>query len=126
MSKIIKIWIFLFILILFISFNNISSLSMDIENISTNEDATQDTNIDDTTTDTNANFENNNESLNVSDELTDDEEYNDETLVPTINSNQSSLPESNLGLTNVINILLIVVGFVLILLGIAIILRLRR
>jgi len=38
----------------------------------------------------------------------------------------STLPESELGLTNVLNILLIAVGFVLILLAIAIIIKLKN
>lgn len=41
-------------------------------------------------------------------------------------SNLSSLPESELGLTNILNILLIAVGFVLILLAIAIFIRLKK
>ena len=41
-------------------------------------------------------------------------------------SSLSSLPESELGLTNILNILLIAVGFVLILLGIAIIIKLKK
>ncbi len=41
-------------------------------------------------------------------------------------SNISSLPESELGLTNILNILLITVGVVLILLSIAIFIRLKN
>lgn len=41
-------------------------------------------------------------------------------------SNVSSLPESELGLTNILNILLITVGVVLILLSIAILIRLKN
>lgn len=41
-------------------------------------------------------------------------------------SNLSSLPESELGLTNVLNILLIAVGFVLILLAIAILIKIKK
>ena len=41
-------------------------------------------------------------------------------------STLSSLPESELGLTNILNILLITVGVLLILLGIAIIIKLQK
>lgn len=41
-------------------------------------------------------------------------------------SNLSSLPESELGLTNVLNILLIAVGFVLVLLAIAILIKIKK
>lgn len=41
-------------------------------------------------------------------------------------SNVNSLPESELGLTNILNILLITVGVVLILLAIAILIRLKK
>jgi CBS domain containing-hemolysin-like protein len=41
-------------------------------------------------------------------------------------STLSSLPESELGLTNILNILLITVGVILILLGIAIIIKLKK
>lgn len=41
-------------------------------------------------------------------------------------SNLSSLPEAELGLTNVLNILLIAVGFVLILLAIAILIKIKK
>ena len=42
----------------------------------------------------------------------------------TVSTN--SLPESNLGLSNILNILLIVIGILLVLLGIAIIIRLKK
>ncbi len=41
-------------------------------------------------------------------------------------SNLSSLPESDLGLTNILNIILIAIGFILILLAIAILIRLSN
>lgn len=41
-------------------------------------------------------------------------------------SNLSSLPESELGLTNILNILLIAVGFVLVLLSIAILIKIKK
>ena len=41
-------------------------------------------------------------------------------------SNLSSLPESELGLTNILNILLIAVGFVLVLLAIAILIKIKK
>jgi len=41
-------------------------------------------------------------------------------------SNLSPLPESDLGLSNILNIILIAVGVVLILLGIAIIIKLKK
>ncbi|MBO5478839.1 MAG: hypothetical protein J6A04_03910 [Clostridia bacterium] len=44
---------------------------------------------------------------------------------PTV-STLNQLPESNLGLNNVINIILIVIGILLVLLGIAIIIRLKH
>lgn len=41
-------------------------------------------------------------------------------------SNLSSIPESNLGLSNILSILLIAVGIILILLGIAVLIRLKK
>ena len=41
-------------------------------------------------------------------------------------SNLSSLPESELGLTNILSILLIAVGLILILLGVAVLIRLKK
>ena len=48
---------------------------------------------------------------------------NDNTSIESIYNN---LPESQLGLANILNILLIVVGVLLILLGIAILIRLKN
>ena len=80
-----------------------------------------------------------NEGTNVSDtnSVTNDTEnsVNNTVTTPTTTntnsnsatfSNLSSLPESELGLTNILNILLIAVGFVLILLAIAIFIRLKK
>lgn len=44
----------------------------------------------------------------------------------TTQTSSSNLPESDLGLNNVLNILLIVIGIVLILLGIAVLIRLKK
>lgn len=45
---------------------------------------------------------------------------------PATTSTVSSLPESDLGLTNILNIMLIVIGLLLILLAIAILIRLKH
>jgi len=63
------------------------------------------------------------EETNIIDELTDNTvatEF-DSALI----SSSSSLENEELGMTNILNIILIVIGFVLILLGIAILIRMR-
>ena len=80
---------------------------------------------------TNANYtseenetnENNNTSSNVS---SNSIESTDDTISSTRVSTVNNLPESNLGLSNILNILLITVGIVLILLGIAILIKLNK
>jgi len=47
------------------------------------------------------------------------------TTTPSVSST-SSLPEADLGFTNILNIVLIVIGLLLILLGIAILIRLKK
>lgn len=83
---------------------------------------------------TTANFENSN-SLNSNSESTSNAVSNTTSNTSTATSSTrsssladtlQSLPESELGLTNILNILLIAIGIVLILLSIAIFIRLGR
>lgn len=61
-----------------------------------------------------------------SNEIIDEEEDSTSTSTPsTTISTLSSVPDEGLSLTNILNILLIVVGVVLILLGIAILIRIH-
>ena len=83
---------------------------------------------------TNTNVANNNalaneNNINVANSLTDDGEY--DSLAPTINnpssniSQVSSASDSTLGLSDILSIVVIVVGVLLILLAIAILIRLK-
>ena len=80
------------------------------------------------------NSDNSNESSNNTNSALDGNTTNNNTLLENSTgestsatfSNVNSLPESELGLTNILNILLITVGVVLILLSIAILIRLKK
>ena len=121
MMKKLKIVSIFVILILFIS--SISVLATDINmnlpttNVTSNVDTTSNTN----TIGTN--------SLNVTDNTLDnleDDDLLDTSYQPTTTvTSTSSAQNDSLGFSNILNILLIVVGFVLILLGIAIIIRIH-
>ena len=73
--------------------------------------------------DVNMNLNNNQVSLNnTTDNPTAEQEYSSSgSVITTLNS----LPEAELGLTNILSIILIVIGILLILLAIAIIIRLK-
>lgn len=140
MSKVIRNVIILFVLIFFVCATNIYALSMDIEDIVPQENPNQETTTDnpDGTNDQTVSVDQNNEGVPNQDngefpdatqdatQVDDAMEVMDESLTPTVTSNPTTSAEADLGLTNILNILLIVVGFVLILLGIAIIIRLRH
>ena len=76
----------------------------------------------------------NNNSSNNTDDMADENTTNYESLAPqntnagnsAVVSTLSNLPEAQLGLTNILNIILIVIGVLLILLAIAIIIRLKH
>ena len=90
-------------------------------------------NTDDTTDDGSEVTEDGNfEDEELSNEITEDEALDtnstdtlDTSATVSSVSSESSLPESSLGLTNILNILLIVVGVLLIFLAIAILIRLK-
>lgn len=83
-------------------------------------------NLTDNTTNTTNNQDSlNNESTNSSTNNSTLANTSTNTSSATV-STLSSLPESELGLTNILNILLITVGVILILLGIAIIIKIKK
>lgn len=91
------------------------TLSDDMENMDYTEDT--DTNID-------ADYDDNTNNT-FSEPLTTNSVENTASTTSTKVSTLNSLPESELGLTNILNILLITIGVILILLGIAIIIKLK-
>ena len=100
-----------------------------VQNNTTNQPVQNETQINNNqqNNETISNTENdgNNESdQNVENQSSEDtSNIDNESLTPTV---QHSAPESGLGISNIINILVITVGVVLILLAIAIILRLKK
>ncbi len=94
------------------NFNNIAD-----ENFSEDEDEENEIS-------TNTNSNTNSNTSNTSSNSTSYENY---TGVPDSSATVTSyLPESDLGLTNILNILLIVVGILLILLAVAILIKLKK
>lgn len=84
-------------------------------------------NVENTMSDSSSNTSSNSESAgNVQASNQNGENVDSSTKTNNNSSVFSTLPESELGLTNVLNILLIAVGFVLILLAIAIIIKLKN
>jgi len=75
-------------------------------------------------TDINMNLENNTNSLNNNISSSTNSSLPTSSTTTTVSA-LSNLPEANLGLTNILNIILIVLGILLILLGIAIFIRLK-
>ena len=69
----------------------------------------------------------NEESNNISTEnsISEEEALEDVATVTSVTS-LSNLPEANLGLNNILNVILIAVGFLLILFAIAILIRLKK
>lgn len=120
MSKtILKISFILVILALFVcSCVHATDVNMNLSNNTVNTTSTNN-NSNSTTTEqsSNARTAANNQSSDSSQATS----YNSSASV-----NLNSLPEAELGLTNILNIILIVLGVLLILLGIAIIIRLKK
>lgn len=118
MNKTIKILSILFVILLFIA--NISfatDINMDLEP----EDVVSNNNT------LNQNLENDNLNEEIADDdfTEEDSDYIADENQTTSISSLSSVPDETLSLTNILNILLIVVGVVLILLGIAILIRMH-
>jgi type IV secretory pathway VirB6-like protein len=91
-------------------------------NTTTQQNNTTNTNVNSVTSSNNNSYTTTSQSTSNS---STQEELDYSVSTPTISS-LSQLPESNLGLANVINIILIVIGILLILLGIAILIRLKN
>lgn len=113
MTKISKILSILLICLLFTSFVQATDIDMNLQSNPRNNDETINTNMLEDEDATNTRTSN----ANRNSVLTD-------TPSTTITSG-SSVSDEALGLTNILNILLIVVGVVLILLGIAILIRMH-
>lgn len=113
-----KITIFMIILMLFIP--------VFVQATEVNMNLTSNTSVDNTATMQNT--------ATADQPSTTDQQTTTDTLSPTGTNYESSstvstlnqLPEAGLGLTNVVNIILIVIGILLILLGIAILIRLKH
>ena len=121
MSKTFKVMIIALVIVL--AFGTISSsaasINMNLEsgNNMSDENVVEDTN----TTDTNT-LANTTTNTTANTTTTDNNSGTESATVTSV----SSLPESELGLSNIINILLIAVGVILIFLAIAILIRLGR
>ena len=115
MKKLLQKLLILLITIMCFAFNFVEAIGLNMN--LTHNTATENTIIDDTTN-------------TVSEP--EDTTGNTDRLSPTKTNNSASvstldeLPESGLGLNNIINIILIVIGVLLILLGIAILIRLKQ
>ena len=120
MRKTFKIIIISLILVLAINTitSNAASINMNLEA----ENAVTDENPEESTNSTDTNTVSNTTNTTSNTTSTDSNSGTDSATV----TNLSSLPESELGLSNIINILLIAVGVILIFLAIAILIRLAH
>ena len=100
----------------FFSSTSLAEIDMNLTSDSTTNTETENLNNVETTPATTTNSTSNTNTAGAT---------NTQTSSATV-STLNSLPESELGLTNILNILLITVGFLLILLGIAIIIKLKK
>lgn len=138
MNKTKKIFISLLILSLFVFCFNIKLFAVSADDEpsneinSTSENSTNTTNESENDTDNSSNSSNNEISEDSSNEVrttsTPTTNTSSQTGTQTISSYStvSSIPEANLGLNNILNILLIAIGILMILLGIAILIRLKN
>ncbi len=123
MSKTFKVTIIALVIILAIGTitSNAASINMNLDAGNTSTENVADTNNTDTNTQSTNAVSNSIENTTV----TSEESQPDSESLSVVSSG-SSLPESELGLSNIINILLIAVGVILIFLAIAILIRLAR
>jgi len=120
MSKILKITLILFIILSSIySFSLATDIDMNITSSDNNTTNTTTNNVEND----NANTSNNNITTNTVYE--DEEDTIADNEYTTISSVNKASTDDGLGMSNILNILLIVVGVVLILLAIAILIRLH-
>ena len=126
MKKFLSYFMLFLIILCFILSTSVFAIDMDLVNNTSNNNSS----VNNTVSNTNTN--------QISDDFYDDDYVNDtdyiddiDTELPETNSpsaivnTNSSLPEATLGLGNILNIVLIVVGVLLILLAIAILIRLK-
>lgn len=120
MSKSLKIFFVVFILLMIILSNFVQATSIDMNLTNTLTSNNISSNINQNISNTSNNFaENRNtNSLVPSNQQT--------TFESSTTSSLSNLPEANLGLSNILSIILIVIGVLLILLAIAILIRLKH
>ena len=123
MSKTFKVTIIALVIILAIGTitSNAASINMNLDAGNTSTENVADTNNTDTNTQSTNAVSNSIENTTV----TSEESQPDSESLSVVSSG-SSLPESELGLSNIINILLIAAGVILIFLAIAILIRLAR
>lgn len=124
--------LFAFILFVIFSIQNVYAIDLNLINsvreneIESAENLTLDTRVNNTTNDT---YDDDETLNNTYDNATDDEITNNSDTLPSTNTNVSnvtSAADGTLTIANILNILLVVVGFLLILLGIAILIRINR
>lgn len=131
-TKLSRIIILSIILILLIGINCCHAVDLNLTDMDdlTNTNITNDANntsVDNETSNTTANDEDTYNNTNSSNTSYNTSNSTSNTPAPsTTVSNLNSLPESNLGLSTILNILLIVIGVLLILLAIAILIRLKK
>lgn len=119
-KTILAIIIFLFVLLF-----GTNIYAVDIDMNLTNIDTLSNNDVSNSNTNTNTSANTSSNKTNTSTNSTTNTSSNTTNTSATVSS-VSSLPESELGLTNILNILLITVGFILILLAIAILIKLRK
>lgn len=119
MNKSLKILVISLICTFFVFSTNCFAINIDM-NLSSN---LVDSDITNSYNDTFSNFTDTENTTNSANVEATTSSINTNTNVPDI---VKALPESELGLTNILNILLIAIGFVLILLSIAIFIRLKH
>lgn len=136
MKKFKKIFVIFLIFSFLILFFNVKTFAVSADNETSNvsnETSENTSNATDNSKDESLNTSSDNETVeDNSNEIQTTSTPNEDTPISTgsqtINSYStvSSIPEANLGLNNILNILLIAIGILMILLGIAILIRLKN
>lgn len=125
MKKLLQLSLIIFVILMVLAPNFVQATRVNM-NLTPNTTATENPSIQNTSSE--------NTSIDDNNTISEPENTagNTDRLSPTTTNNSASistlneLPESGLGLNNIINIILIVIGVLLILLGIAILIRLKQ
>lgn len=121
MSKFLKMFFVVFILLMIILCNFVQAINIDMN-------LTNTLNSNNTSNDVNHNSANTSNSLsqNTNADSNSHIPSNPQTVLQSTTSTLSNLPEANLGLSNILSIILIVIGVLLVFLAIAILIRLKH